>query len=344
MKDYLIVGFGLAGLNIAQELTERKKSYQIIDNGYFNASQVAGGVLNPLILKRFTKVWKADEFLPVALVRYRHIENQLQEHFLHKTPIYRKIKSIQEQNDWFVAADKPSLATYMTPALQQLQQLPSALQYGEIQKSWLLDTEKMLSLSRAQHLDNGTLTTENFSYSELKIHPDFIAYKKYKARKIIFCEGIQLQQNPYFKALPLIGNKGEYLLLKIPGLQVKKIIKTALALIPLGNDYYKFGATYSRAYRDTQPEEQSLQFLLEKLKQITTLPYTVVDQVTGVRPTVLDRRPFIGAHHRYDRLLILNGLGSHGILMAPLAAKWLLEFDLDGTPLPKAVNVQRYPK
>lgn len=344
MKDYLIVGFGLAGLNIAQELTERKKSYQIIDNGHFNASLVAGGVLSPLILKRFTKVWKADAFLPVALARYQHLEKQLQQRFLHKTPIYRKIKSIQEQNDWFVAADKPSLAAYMAPNLQQLQHLPSPLQYGEVQKSWLLDTEKMLSLSRAQHLADGTLTTENFSHSALAIHPHYIEYKKYKARKIIFCEGIQLQQNPYFKELPLIGNKGEYLLVKIPGLQVEKIIKTALALIPLGNDYYKFGATYSRDYQDTQPEEQSLQFLLEKLKQITSLPYTVMDQITGIRPTVLDRRPFIGAHRHYNRLLILNGLGSHGILMAPLAVKWLLDFDLLGTSLPQQVNVQRYPK
>lgn len=344
MKDYLIVGFGLAGLNVAQELKERKQSYHIIDNGQLNASLVAGGVLNPLILKRFTESWMADEFLPVAIARYQHLEKQLQERVLHKSPIYRKIKSIQEQNDWFVAADKPSLASYMTPALQQIKNLSSPLQYGEVKKSWLLDTQKLLSTSREKLIAQEILTTENFSHISLQIHANFIQYKKYKARKIIFCEGIQLQQNPYFQELPLIGNKGEYLVLKIPGLQVKKIIKTAITLIPLGNDYYKFGATYSRDYQDTEPEEKSLQFLLKKLEQITSLPYCVVDQIAGIRPTVLDRRPFIGVHRQYDNLLILNGLGSHGILMAPLAAKWLLDFDLLGIPLLKQVNVQRYPK
>lgn len=130
--------------------------------------------------------------------------------------------------------------------------------------------------------------------------------------------------------------------MKIPGLQLKGIIKTALALIPLGNDYYKFGATYSRVFKNTDPEPESRAFLIKKLEEIIDRPYSVVAREVGVRPTVSDRRPLLGQIPKYDNMFVFNGLGSHGVMIAPTAAGWLLDSIHDKKNLPEKVDVQRY--
>jgi glycine oxidase len=59
--DYIIVGLGLAGLAFVEELLEAKKSFVVFENNSQTSSLVAGGVYNPVILKRFSPVWNAKE-------------------------------------------------------------------------------------------------------------------------------------------------------------------------------------------------------------------------------------------------------------------------------------------
>ena len=57
--DYIIVGLGLAGLAFAEELFNANKSFLVFEDDSQTSSLVAGGVYNPVILKRFTPVWNA---------------------------------------------------------------------------------------------------------------------------------------------------------------------------------------------------------------------------------------------------------------------------------------------
>src|SRR5699024_6986494 len=142
--------------------------------------------------------------------------------------------------------------------------------------------------------------------------------------------------------LPLIGNKGEYLIVKAPKLQLKVILKTALALIPLGGDYYKFGATYSRSFQDGAPEPEARKFLIKKLEEILDCPYIIEGREVGIRPTVIDRRPLLGSHPEHPNLLMCNGLGSHGVMIAPTAAQWVLDYDLEQKKLPPRTDLNRH--
>jgi len=54
--DYIIVGLGLAGLSFAEELFQNNKSFMVFEDNSQKSSLVAGGVYNPVILKRFTPV------------------------------------------------------------------------------------------------------------------------------------------------------------------------------------------------------------------------------------------------------------------------------------------------
>ena len=74
------------------------------------------------------------------------------------------------------------------------------------------------------------------------------------------------------------------------------------------------------------------------------VPYTIVQQITHIRPTVKDRRPLLGTHNQYTNLHLFNGMGSRGVLTAPTAANWLFKH-IDGQKsLPEEVDINRFEK
>lgn len=114
MKDYILVGLGIAGISFAEVLLQHQKSFIVISDDSQKTSQVAAGLYNPIILKRFSEVWKAQEQLDLLDIFYENLERKLQIKINVKIPIFRKIASIEEQNNWFIAADKPLLAPFLS--------------------------------------------------------------------------------------------------------------------------------------------------------------------------------------------------------------------------------------
>ena len=53
MVDYLIVGLGLAGIAFCEKLDEHGKTFIVINDDSQTSSNIAGGLYNPVILKRF---------------------------------------------------------------------------------------------------------------------------------------------------------------------------------------------------------------------------------------------------------------------------------------------------
>ena len=79
--DYIIVGLGLAGLAFVEELITANKSFIVFEDTSQTSSLVAGGVYNPVILKRFSPVWNAKEQLSVALPFYDKLEKKFGQKF-----------------------------------------------------------------------------------------------------------------------------------------------------------------------------------------------------------------------------------------------------------------------
>ena len=115
--DYIIVGCGLASIAFCEQLKAHRKSFVVFDNSSQKSSLVAAGLYNPVILKRFSGVWKAKEQLELALPMYAKLEKDLDINVDHKLRILRRFTSIQEQNKWFTASDKPSLEPFLSPEL-----------------------------------------------------------------------------------------------------------------------------------------------------------------------------------------------------------------------------------
>ena len=111
MIDYLIVGSGLAGISFAETAMHHQKSILIIDNHSQSSSLIAGGLYNPVILKRFSEVWQAEQQLEILNQFYQKLESKLNIKVDFKIPLLRKFFSVEEQNNWFAASDNKMLSS-----------------------------------------------------------------------------------------------------------------------------------------------------------------------------------------------------------------------------------------
>ena len=207
-----------------------------------------------------------------------------------------------------------------------------------------LDIQKLVLGYRKYLLDVKLLIQDSFDYDAIVVHENFAEYKGIQAKHIVFAEGFGLHQNPFFNDLPLDGTKGELLHIKAPNLKLNEIIKSSVFILPIGNDLYKVGATYNWEDKTNEPTKAGKDELIEKLNELITCDYEIVEHLAGVRPTVKDRRPLVGTHFEHKNLHLLNGLGTRGVMLGPFLAKSLLEYLEEGTTLDKEINIERYYK
>jgi glycine/D-amino acid oxidase-like deaminating enzyme len=344
MIDYLIVGSGLAGIAFAETALQNQKKIFVIDTDLQNSSQIAGGLYNPVILKRFSIVWEAQKQLLLSHAFYKSLETKLNCKLDFKIPILRKFYSIEEQNNWFIASDKEGLSPFLSTKLiiRKYNHIDSPYDYGEVKKTGFVDVALLLERYKAYLIENDIYMDESFDYSLLKMEIDGIEYKKIKAKHIIFAEGFGMHNNPFFNELPLDGTKGEILIIKAPQLDLDVIINTSVFILPLGNDLYKVGATYNWSDKSNTPTEEGKQELIDRLKEIITCDFEIISHFAGVRPTVKDRKPLIGTHNQYLNLHILNGLGTRGVILGPTMAKALFEKIELGIALDPTVDIKRF--
>ncbi len=342
--DYIIVGIGLAGISFCEQLKAHNKTFIVFDNKSQQSSTVAGGLYNPVVLKRFTSVWKSKEQLSIALPMYEQLEKTLGVKLDYKIPVYRKFASLEEQNDWFTASDKPKLSEYLSTDIikNSNEYIDAPLGFGEVLQTGRVDVKTLIEKYKAQLLKDSLLIEDAFHYDDLKNDKPSIHYKNIIAKNIVFAEGFGVVKNPFFKHLPLVPTKGELLTIKAPNLKIDYVLKAGVFLIPLGDDIYSVGATYEWEDKTHAITKKAKETLLSKLDKLINCEYEVVNQVAGIRPTVKDRRPLVGKHINNENIYVLNGLGTRGVMIGPYVAKQLYNFIEHRIPLEKEIDILRF--
>src|SRR5688572_10783469 len=112
-----------------------------------------------------------------------------------------------------------------------------------------------------------------FEEQRLVLETDQIKYDRWKARKIIFCQGIRNQENRWFRGLPIRPLKGETLTIKTDW-EKDFIVNRGVYMVP-GNvaGEYRVGSTYK--FNNSSPgiTDEGKAELEGKLKELFTLPY-----------------------------------------------------------------------
>ncbi len=342
--DYIIVGCGLASVAFCEHLRARNKTYIVFDDGSQKSSIVAAGLYNPVVLKRFSEVWKAKAQLERALPLYAKIEKDLNIKIDYKLRILRRFTSIQEQNKWFTASDKPNLEAFLSTQLVKNTnaQIDAPFGFGEVLHAGRLDTETLITTYREFLKQNGFLQPTTFQHDKIKVEADAIRYNNLQSKHIVFAEGFGVKQNPFFNHIPLTGSKGEILTIKAPGLKIDYAIKSSVFVIPLGNDLYNVGSTYNNEDKTQDPTDIAKEELILKLKTFIKCDFEVVNHVAGIRPTVKDRRPLVGRHSKHKNLYVLSGLGTRGVMIAPYVADELFQFIENDKVLDSEIDINRF--
>jgi glycine/D-amino acid oxidase-like deaminating enzyme len=345
MIDYIIVGAGLAGLAFAETALQHGKSILVFDDNSLHSSSVAAGVYNPVILKRFSGISGAQQQLDAMKQYYKAVERRLNADFNHPMPVLRKFSSVEEQNNWFAASDKPALSPFLSTKLvtKPFADIASPFGFGEVLQTGFVDTKAFVCAYRRYLENNGMLVNAAFGYEALEVSGTHVSYGNTDARHIVFSEGFGIRGNPFFNYLPLAGTKGELIVIRSTELSLTDaIIKSDVFIIPLGKGLFKVGATYEWDDKTETPTQAAKSELIEKLEKLIGCAYEIVSHEAGIRPTIKDRKALIGTHPQHKNLHVLNGLGTRGVMLAPKMAQTLFDSIESGEEIAPEINIGRF--
>jgi glycine/D-amino acid oxidase-like deaminating enzyme len=344
--DYIIVGQGISGSFLSWELQKANQSFIVIDeNKPFTASKVASGIINPVTGRRIVKTWMIDDLMPFAWDAYHSIGAELSINCISQKPIIDCFTTPQMRHAFTERYEKDQ--QFLSLPVNENDWLPFLdydFGYGIIQPAYLIDIQLLLASQRKKLIDNSQLREEYFEITQLVVKENNIEYKDISADKIIFCDGVAGFSNPFFPNLPYGLNKGEILLVEIPGFPATHIIKKGYSLVPWAANTFWLGSTYLWEFEDDQPTKGFYQFAENWLKQTIKLPFTIIDHWASVRPATLERKPFVGLHPADHKIGILNGMGTKGCSLAPFFAKQLVNHLLHNEPIMADANVGRFKK
>lgn len=342
--NYIIIGQGIAGTVLAWHLQQQLQSVLIIDKyNTSTSSQVAAGIYLPITGRRIVKSWMSDVFIPFAEKTYRELEQLTGEQFLHTLPVVEIFDSQKTNNEWqlrFGADDIKAVVKKFYP-----KNFSDCIisDYGavELQQTGYVNMPVFLQAMRNYFIQHQMLLEENFVMGDLKVE-EKIYYENISADRIIFCEGIAAIDNPYFRHLPYQFSKGEMITIRCESLQEDKIINQGIFILPLGKHLFRVGSTYEWNTLDTSTTATALKKLTDQLRKILKVKFTVTNQMASIRPTVKERRPFIGLHPFYANIGIFNGLGTKGIMLAPYLSQHFTRHLTNGEMLMQEVDVKRF--
>ena len=329
MDPVLIIGQGIAGSVLALRFYKAGIPFLVIDDGHKTSSSTkAAGLYNALVYKRGNLTWRANDFFQECEDFYAAWEKELKKEFLHKTSLYRRIHDAEEYNDWSVRKADPERAPFIEGQVSA-DSFPSSLNlpFGlcKVKGGWL-DVNLFLRSVKAFLIDKKCYECHAVNLSELEPYAGTWRWQKNSFSKVILCTGYRSAQDErYFPDLPFSLAKGHLLTIKAAQLQLNKVINANVFIIPLGEDLYKVGSTFSWKNLNEEVEEEEVEKLVNEFKRLCSSPFEIINEEAGVRPAVQDQQPLIGESQKYRGIWHFGGFGSRAVLTCPVLASQFIE-------------------
>lgn len=313
-----------------------------------SASLIAGGIYNPVVLKRKIKSWMVDDLFPVLVATYKELEEKLEVDVLnHDFPILKPISSADEMTEWNTAVADKSISPYVNSVSKKrpLGPFQESVQGSvTIENAGFLRIGELVLAYREYLKEKGLLIESEFELDKLKCTESEVQYMDIEADRIIFSEGRFISENPLFNWIPYNPTKGQMLTVKVDRpIDATKVYNQQFLFFPTEEKgVFKLGATYSWNQTDEEPTEEATKELLDKVKKALDIDLEVLEAKAAIRPTVADRRPTIGVHPDQKNVFLFNGMGSKGVMLAPYFAKELVDFIYAGKELNPEADLQRW--
>ena len=343
--DILIVGQGICGTMLSWFLHKAGKSFLIIDDNNANSpSKVAAGIINPVTGRRFVYSWMIDTVMPFAAQTYNEFGKLFGQKLIAQKDIIDFFPSPQMLHAFTTRLTENDTFLHSYPDQNHFNQFFNyEFGCGKISPAYIADISGLI-YSWRQHLSGKQhLLEESFDHNLLSIEKDSISYKNIIASKIIFCDGMNSAGVPLFSALPFSPSKGEMLVIESEDLSNEHIFKKAVMLAPLfQKKQYWVGSSYQWEFQHANPTKEFYEQTKNLLNQWLKVPYKIIDHKAALRPSTLERRPFVGFHPQYNSVGILNGMGTKGTSLAPFFANQITQNILFDAPITPEADVKRF--
>ena len=193
--DYLIIGQGLAGTCLAYKLLALGKTVILVDEcKSTTSSRVAAGLYNPVVFKRLSNSWKANELIPAMQAFYKHAEELTGKVFLHNKYMLKLFANTEERLFWQKKQQEGN--TYLSADVRLFKNkgFTKEQECAYVNHSGYLDTIAFLDSSRTYFTSQRAFVHDQFQYTDLVVEASYVQWKKYKATKVVFCEGLRASQ------------------------------------------------------------------------------------------------------------------------------------------------------
>ncbi len=346
--DFLIIGQGISGTWLSYYLQKENKSFLVIDNNNRLApSRIAAGIINPVTGRRHVEVWMAGEILPFARNAYSKLGDELQITAISQKDIIDFFPTAQMRLSFQQRVEEKGGYVTLDESMGDLRQwFNYDFGYGQISPVFTAHLESILPAWRKKLHQENRLLEETFKSDELNITKETIRYKGITALNIIFCDGNSSAASSFFNRLPFAPNKGEALIVEIPGLPADQIYKKGMLLTPLQGmaDSWWVGSNYAWVFDNGDPTTEFRIKTEALLKHWLKVPFTTREHLCGIRPATIERRPFVGLHPQYPLVGILNGMGTKGCSLAPFFARQLSDHLLYNKAISPEADIARFKK
>lgn len=367
--DFLIIGAGSAGCNIAHYLQKNDKKIAVIDKESIagGGSGAAGAFLSPLPGKENPYNSFVNNALEFSLKFYEELTPKA----LNKRGVLRVANN--NFDDEKLQSNSMKSNFLNTKELQNISQNFTQINGYFYENAAILDPHKVCE----------ALIKECDFYKkdikELIFEDGFYIFENFKAKNVILAQGAikPLVKTPYIEISPIFG-------VKIDIKTTTKVpfnIHKSISISTNKNDgTVAIGATKER--HDTakmeclttcdkctfyvNTEQGQIETLIREANELIKLEDLEIAKIyRGARATIKSYFPVIGEVVNFDEslkkypsirngtkippnlleyfpnLYIINAIGSRGFVLAPYLAKILGEHILNAAPIPKEISTQK---
>lgn len=292
-----------------------------------------------------TKTWWAERIFPSLHQFYSWAERESGHQFFFPQPMYRPFLSIAEQNEWMGKSTDHVLRAYIGEVFTQSRygnQIYDPFGGIVLKECGYLDVLAFIHSVKTQLISIDAYLPEKFDETLLELLPSGVRYKNMDAGKIIFCNGVATHQSSMLGGVPIRQLKGETLVIELEE-KLELIYNRGVYMVPMPEkNRYKVGATYESKLITAETTLAGRAELEQKLNELLKVPYRIILQDWGFRPTTPDRKPILGGLPGTENVIIFNGLGTKGVSLAPYFSGLLVDWLEGKIEIPPEVNINRF--
>jgi glycine/D-amino acid oxidase-like deaminating enzyme len=357
--DFCILGAGIAGLSLADALTEKDYSVVVLEKDEIGsgASGTPGGLVNPATGRKGKKIWKAEPCYQAIRQNLNKVLEFSSQPFFKNNGLLRPAlspKMARKMHQEYEKTDWPTGWCYWQNEQQIKERHPGINCVGG--GLWLpigltADVKAYLK-AYARFLQSAGVEVQTgveINYHQKKDHWIIeTSASTVKSHNLIFATGFATIDHPFWRFLPLEGVKGRLAVFKAN----KSLLNFDYSISSIGyiahfgkGNKFVQGSTYEHYYNITRTDKEALQYLRSRTRKV--LPNLaqnakLIKQWTGVRTNTPNRKPVIGEHPVIKNLHLFTGLGSKGLMFGKFLARHYADHLRNGRSVYGEVSIGRF--